>query len=112
MIVTKPIEDAVNAVPGLTTVRSNTSRGSAEISLFFDWSTDMFRTLQLVDAALSRVQQRLPANREDHHQPVDVRNVPHPGLQSYLQHAVAETAVGTCDLHAEAALNRVNASAP
>jgi CzcA family heavy metal efflux pump len=59
--ITKPIEDAVNSVPGLVTVRSNTSRGSAEVSLFFDWSVDMFRTLQLVDAALSQVQQSLPA---------------------------------------------------
>ena len=59
--ITKPIEDALNSVPGLQTVRSTTSRGSAEISLFFDWNVDMFRTLQLADAALSKVQQTLPA---------------------------------------------------
>ena len=59
--ITKPIEDAVNSVPGLQTVRSNTSRGSAEVSLFFDWSVDMFRTLELVNAAISRVQQTLPS---------------------------------------------------
>jgi CzcA family heavy metal efflux pump len=59
--ITKPIEDAVNSVPGLVTVRSNTSRGTAEVSLFFDWSVDMFRTLQLVDSALSKVQQTLPS---------------------------------------------------
>ena len=59
--ITKPIEDAVNSVSGLQTVRSTTSRGSAEISLFFDWNVDMFRTLQLVDAALSKVRQTLPA---------------------------------------------------
>jgi CzcA family heavy metal efflux pump len=59
--ITKPIEDAVNAVPGLVTVRSTTSRGSAEVSLFFDWNVDMFRTLQLVDAALGTVRQTLPA---------------------------------------------------
>jgi CzcA family heavy metal efflux pump len=59
--ITKPIEDAVNSVPGLLVVRSTTSRGSAEISLFFDWSVDMFRTLQLTDAALARVSQSLPA---------------------------------------------------
>ena len=59
--VTKPIEDAVNSVPGLVTVRSNTSRGSAEVSLFFDWNVDMFRTLQLTDAALARAAQTLPA---------------------------------------------------
>ena len=59
--ITKPIEDAVNSVPGLRTVRSTTSRGSAEISLFFDWNVDMFQTLQLADAALSKVAQTLPA---------------------------------------------------
>ncbi len=59
--ITKPIEDAVNSVPGLLTVRSNTSRGSAEISLFFDWNVDMYRTLQLTDAALAKVSQSLPA---------------------------------------------------
>src|SRR3984957_10307993 len=58
--ITKPIEDAVNSVPGLVTVRSTTSRGSAEVSLFFDWNVDMFRTLQLVDTALGRVRQTLP----------------------------------------------------
>jgi len=59
--ITKPIEDAVNSVPGLKTVRSTTSRGSAEISLFFDWNQDMFHSLQLVDAALGKVEQTLPA---------------------------------------------------
>jgi CzcA family heavy metal efflux pump len=59
--ITKPIETAVNSVPGLVTVRSTTSRGSAEVSLFFDWSDNMFQTLQLVDAALSKVQSSLPS---------------------------------------------------
>ena len=59
--ITRPIEDAVNSVPGLKTVRSTTSRGSAEVSLFFDWNVDMFRQLQLVDAALSKVEQTLPS---------------------------------------------------
>lgn len=58
--VTKPIEDAINSVPGLETVRSTTSRGTAEVSLFFNWHEDMFKTLQLVDAAVSKVQQTLP----------------------------------------------------
>ncbi len=58
--ITKPIEDAVNSVPGLATVRSTTSRGSAEVSLFFDWNVDMYRTLQLVDAAISKARQTLP----------------------------------------------------
>jgi multidrug efflux pump subunit AcrB len=59
--VTRPIEEAVNSVPGLLTVRSITSRGSAEVDLFFRWDVDMFQTLQYVNAAISRVQPELPA---------------------------------------------------
>jgi multidrug efflux pump subunit AcrB len=44
--VARPLEEAVNSVPGLHQVRSITSRGSAEIDLFFDWNVDMFQTLQ------------------------------------------------------------------
>ncbi|HEU4983332.1 MAG TPA: efflux RND transporter permease subunit [Acidobacteriaceae bacterium] len=58
--ITRPVELAVQVVPGLETMRSNTSRGSAEVSLFFNWNVDMFRTLQLVDAAMAQVQQNLP----------------------------------------------------
>ena len=58
--VTRPVEEAVNSVPGLEEVRSNTSRGSAEIELFFNWNVDMFQTLQYVSAAISRVQPELP----------------------------------------------------
>ena len=58
--ITRPLEEAVNSVPGLQKVRSITSRGSAEIDLFFDWNIDMFQTLQYVNAALSRVQPELP----------------------------------------------------
>jgi CzcA family heavy metal efflux pump len=59
--VTRPLEEAVNAVPGLESVQSITSRGSAEIDLFFNWSVDMFQTLQYVNAALARVQTTLPS---------------------------------------------------
>jgi CzcA family heavy metal efflux pump len=58
--ITRPIEETVNSVPGLLSVRSITSRGSAEVDLFFDWHVDMFQTLQYVNAALSRVQPELP----------------------------------------------------
>ena len=47
--ITRPLEEAVNSVPGLTKVQSITSRGSAEIDLFFDRSSDMILTLQRVD---------------------------------------------------------------
>jgi len=59
--ITRPIEEAVNSVPGLLTVRSTTSRGSAEVDLYFRWDVDMFQTLQYVNAAISRVQAELPS---------------------------------------------------
>src|SRR6201997_1392669 len=59
--ITRPIEETVNSVPGLLSVRSITSRGSAEVDLFFRWDVDMFQTLQYVNAAISRVQPEIPA---------------------------------------------------
>jgi CzcA family heavy metal efflux pump len=58
--ITRPLEEAVRAVPGLEDVRAITSRGSAEIDLFFNWRVDMIDTLQQVDGAISRVQSSLP----------------------------------------------------
>jgi len=58
--ITRPIEEAVSGVEGIQDVRSITSRGSAEIDLFFDWRVDMFQTLQRVNAALVRVEATLP----------------------------------------------------
>jgi len=60
VIITKPIEEAVNSVPGLQKVWSITSRGSAEVDLFFDWRSDMVLTLQRVDAVVARMQAELP----------------------------------------------------
>jgi CzcA family heavy metal efflux pump len=59
--VTKPLEESVNIVPGLDHLFSITSRGTAEIDLFFNWDADMRRTLELVNAALARVQPTLPS---------------------------------------------------
>src|SRR5215831_456847 len=36
--ITRPLEETVRTVPGLEDVRSVTSRGSAEINLFFNWN--------------------------------------------------------------------------
>jgi len=59
--ITRPLEEAVNSVPGLQKVVSITSRGSAEVDLFFDWKSDMILTLQRVDAVVARLQPELPA---------------------------------------------------
>jgi multidrug efflux pump subunit AcrB len=62
--ITRPLEQAVNSVPGLQDVRSITSRGSAEIDLSFDWNANMLETLQQVDAAISRTQGSLPSTAQ------------------------------------------------
>jgi CzcA family heavy metal efflux pump len=59
--ITKPLEEHLNSVQGLETIWSITSRGTAEIDLFFDWNVDMYRTLELVNAALARAQSSLPS---------------------------------------------------
>ncbi len=58
--ITRPLEESVNSVPGLQSVRSITSRGSAEVDLFLDWGSDMILTLQRVDAVVARLQPTLP----------------------------------------------------
>src|ERR1043166_3184643 len=58
--ITRPIEEALNTVQGLDHLWSITSRGSAEVDLFFSWKVDMYRTLELVNAAMARVQATLP----------------------------------------------------
>ena len=58
--ITRPIEEAVSGVEGIQDVQSITSRGSAEIDLFFSWRVDMFQTLERVNASLARVQATIP----------------------------------------------------
>ena len=58
--VTFPIEQAVRAVPGVRNVRSTTSRGSAEISINFDWGEDMVAAMLQVESAINQVMPSLP----------------------------------------------------
>src|SRR3974377_505096 len=62
--ITRPLEEALNSVPGLEKVVSITSRGSPEVDLFFDWKSDMILTLQRVDAVVARLQPELPRPRK------------------------------------------------
>ena len=58
--VTRPIEEAMNGVPGIARIKSKTARGSSEINLYFDWSGDIRVELQLVQARLSQLSSTLP----------------------------------------------------
>jgi len=58
--VTRPIEEAMNGVPGIARIKSKTARGSSEISLYFDWNVNIVQVLQLVQARLSQLSSSLP----------------------------------------------------
>jgi CzcA family heavy metal efflux pump len=58
--VTRPIEEAMNGIPGIARIKSKTARGSSEISLYFDWNVNIVQTLQLVQARLSQLASTLP----------------------------------------------------
>lgn len=62
--VTRPAAVAIRNVPGVTNVRSTTSRGSAEITVDFNWGTDTSRALLQVDAAVSQILPQLPAGTQ------------------------------------------------
>ncbi len=60
--VTRPLEEAILRVPGIERVISITSRGSTELSAFFDWGEDMNVVLQRVQAEAVRVRSTLPSD--------------------------------------------------
>jgi CzcA family heavy metal efflux pump len=64
LIVTRPIEQVVMAVPGVRRVRSRSIRGAAEISAQFDPSTDMVVALQMMQNRVAEITGDLPADTE------------------------------------------------
>jgi hydrophobe/amphiphile efflux-1 (HAE1) family protein len=58
--VTRPVEEAMNGIPGISRIRSTTARGSCEVDLFFNWNVDITQSLQLVQARLSQLTAQLP----------------------------------------------------
>jgi len=106
--ITRPLENAVNSVPGLEDVRSITSRGSAEVDLFFNWSVDMVQTLQQVNSAISRVQSTLPSTAQIETHRLDFASFPIIGY-SLTSDKVPQTQlweIATYDIKPR--LNRIN----
>jgi multidrug efflux pump subunit AcrB len=62
--VTRPIEEAMNGIPGIVRIKSTTARGATSINLFFNWSVDILQALQLVQARLSQMSSALPPTAE------------------------------------------------
>lgn len=59
-LVTVPVEEALRRVPGVRDVKSTTSRGSAQISLNFDWGTDMSQATLQAQSAIAEILATLP----------------------------------------------------
>src|SRR6187399_962444 len=63
-LVTRPIEQAVSAVPGLIRVNSSSSEGSSQVQLNFDWGRDLSDAADEVRTRLDRVRGRLPEDAD------------------------------------------------
>jgi CzcA family heavy metal efflux pump len=59
-VITRPVEQAIRAIPGVRNLRSTTSRGSAEMSINFAWGSNMDLALQRVQSAVTQAQSTLP----------------------------------------------------
>ncbi len=60
VLVTRPIENAINGVPGVQTLHSTSIQGLSVVTVFFDSSTDIYRDRQVVAERLASAAQQLP----------------------------------------------------
>lgn len=58
--VTRPLEEALRAVPSVRTVRSTSTRGAADISISFAWGSDMGEAMLLCQSAVNQALPSLP----------------------------------------------------
>src|SRR5882672_320348 len=59
--VTKPLESAVKKVQGVTIVKSNTSRGSSTIEVYFEWGRDIYNLKTQLESRINEIRNFLPA---------------------------------------------------
>ena len=61
VLVTKPVEDAISGVPGISVLRSQSIQGLSVITAVFEPGTDLYRARQTIAERLTEVARRLPA---------------------------------------------------
>lgn len=62
--ITIPTENVIRQVPNVRNVRSTTSRGSAEISINFDWNSDMTTATLQINQAIAQLIPTLPSGTQ------------------------------------------------
>jgi len=60
VLVTRPIENAINGVAGVQKLRSTSIQGLSVVTVFFDASSDIYRDRQVVAERLAAAAQQLP----------------------------------------------------
>src|SRR6267154_1857509 len=60
VLVTQPVEDAINGVPGIDSLRSRSIQGLSDVTVVFRSGTDIYRDRQVVAERLSTVASALP----------------------------------------------------
>src|SRR5579883_3063004 len=58
--VTQPLEQALRSIPNVVSIRSTSSRGSAELSVNFNWNSNMVIALLQVQSAITQILPTLP----------------------------------------------------
>ena len=58
--VTQPIESAVKKVSGVKVVKSNTSRGSATVEVYFKWGLDIYSLKPQLESRINEIKNFLP----------------------------------------------------
>lgn len=62
VLVTRPIEVALQGAPNVEQIRSNSSVGLSRITIVFKWGVEIFRARQIIQERLQLVQSSLPAS--------------------------------------------------
>jgi len=63
-LITRPIEQAVGAVPGLTRIESSSSEGNSQVQLNFEWGSNLAESADEVRTRMDRIRGRLPEDAD------------------------------------------------